>query len=210
MRKEQPLPLFDGLPPKFEQRTLEQARTYLGDCQRCRLSQERRTIVFGSGPKNAKMMLVGEGPGANEDRTGEPFVGRAGEVLDEALLTVGIRRDEVYITNCVKCRPPGNRDPQPDELLACLPFLDMQVVAIRPRVIVALGKFAAQYLLHSNQSIMKLRGRLHHYHHEGTGFNCLIIGALHPAYISRNPHLRKELAEDLRAALRAATDEVPY
>lgn len=150
-------------------------------CTRCKLCQGRRTIVFGSGPSEARLMLIGEGPGEEEDRQGQPFVGRAGQLLTRMLESVGISRDEVYITNIVKCRPPGNRNPEPDEIAACAPFLEGQLAAIRPRVVCALGTFAAQTLLRTREPIGKLRGRVH-------PFGAMrLVPTFHPAFLLRNP-----------------------
>jgi DNA polymerase len=150
-------------------------------CTRCRLSQGRTTIVFGTGDPGARLVVIGEGPGEEEDRQGLPFVGRAGQLLTRMLESVGITRDEVYICNIVKCRPPGNRNPEPDEIAACAPFLDGQLAAIRPGVICALGTFAAQTLLRTREPISRLRGQLHPY--GGT----IVIPTFHPAFLLRNP-----------------------
>src|ERR1051326_8895929 len=140
--------------------TLEEIRAELGDCRRCKLSKGRTQILFGVGNPEADLMFVGEGPGEEEDRQGEPFVGRAGQLLTDIITGgMGLRRGDVYIANVVKCRPPGNRNPEPDEITACDPFLAAQIDAVSPKVIVALGKFAAQTLLQTTTPISKLRGR---------------------------------------------------
>lgn len=170
---------------------LEQA---IEGCTRCKLCRGRRTIVFGSGPAEAGLMLIGEGPGEEEDRQGKPFVGRAGQLLTRMLESVGISRDEVYITNIVKCRPPGNRNPEPDEIAACAPFLDGQLAAIRPRIVCALGTFAAQTLLRTREPIGKLRGRVH-------AFGAIpLIPTFHPAFLLRNPgpQYRRLAWEDMK------------
>jgi DNA polymerase len=173
----------------------------LGDCTRCKLSQGRNTIVFGSGNPSAALMFVGEGPGADEDLQGLPFVGRAGQLLTkmiEAMVVGGgkLRREEVYIANIIKCRPPGNRDPEPEEIAACEGFLFGQIEVIRPKVIIALGAFAARTLLRSKAPISALRGRFHEY--RGT----LLMPTFHPAYILRNytEETRRTVYEDLKKA----------
>lgn len=164
--------------PEASLRRLEAA---IEGCTRCKLCHGRRTIVFGSGPDEARLVLIGEGPGEEEDRQGKPFVGRAGQLLTRMLESVGISRDEVYITNIVKCRPPGNRNPEPDEIAACAPFLEGQLAAIQPRVICALGAFAAQSLLRTRESIGRLRGRVHPFG------GLVLIPTFHPAFLLRNP-----------------------
>jgi DNA polymerase len=166
----------------------------IAGCTRCKLSKGRTTIVFGSGAPGARLVFIGEGPGEEEDRQGLPFVGRAGQKLTEMLAAVGITRDEVYICNIVKCRPPGNRNPEPDEIASCAPFLSGQLAAIRPGVIGALGTFAAQTLLKSKEPISRLRGRLHEY---GAA---VVVPTFHPAFIIRNPGLeyRKQAFEDMK------------
>ena len=163
-------------------------------CTRCKLSRGRTTIVFGSGDPGARLVLIGEGPGEEEDRQGKPFVGRAGQLLTKMLESVGISRDEVYICNIVKCRPPGNRNPEPEEIAACAPFLEGQIAAIRPGVIGALGTFAAQRLLRTREPIGRLRGQIHPY---GAA---VLIPTFHPAFLLRNPGLtfRRLAYEDLK------------
>ena len=150
-------------------------------CTRCKLSRGRTTIVFGSGDPGARLVFIGEGPGEEEDRQGKPFVGRAGQLLTKMLESVGISRDEVYICNIVKCRPPGNRNPEPDEIASCAPFLQGQLAAIRPGIICALGTFAAQTLLRTREPISRLRGQIHSYG------GAVIIPTFHPAFLLRNP-----------------------
>ena len=176
---------------------LRRLETSIAGCTRCKLSQGRSTIVFGSGDPGARLLFIGEGPGEEEDRQGKPFVGRAGQKLTEMLAAVGITRDEVYICNIVKCRPPGNRNPEPDEIAACTPFLAGQLAAIRPGVIGALGTFAAQYLLRTKEPISRLRGRVHAYP-DAPG--SIVIPTFHPAFILRNPGIeyRKQAFEDLK------------
>jgi DNA polymerase len=183
---------------------LEQVRDDLGDCRRCKLHEGRRNIVFGVGSPHARLMFVGEGPGAEEDRRGEPFVGRAGKKLDEMIAAIGLAREDVYIANIVKCRPPNNRDPQPDEIGSCSPFLKKQIAAIRPRVIVALGSPAAKTLLDTRVGITKLRGTWHSF------AGVPVMPTFHPAYLLRayTPENRRKVWEDLKAA-RARIDEAP-
>jgi uracil-DNA glycosylase len=185
---------------------LQAVREELGDCQRCKLSKGRKNLVFGVGNPDAHLVFVGEGPGADEDDQGEPFVGKAGQLLTKMIEAMGYRREDVYICNVVKCRPPGNRNPEPDEIAACEPFLKKQLGAIRPRMIVALGKFAAQCLLRDDTPISRLRGGFRSY--EGIP----LMPTFHPAYLLRDPSKKKEAWEDLKsviAALRALGFEPP-
>jgi uracil-DNA glycosylase len=178
-------------------------RTELGDCRRCKLSGGRTTLVFGVGNPSAELMFVGEGPGADEDVQGEPFVGRAGQLLTKMIEAMGFRRDEVYIANVVKCRPPGNRNPEPDEIEACEPFLRAQIAAVGPKVIVALGKFAAQTLLRDTTPITKLRGRWSSY--EGVR----LMPTFHPAYLLRSPDEKKRAWEDLKLVMKELGKTAP-
>ena len=181
--------------------TLEAVREALGECTRCRLHQGRSRIVFGDGNPDADLMFVGEGPGAEEDRRGLPFVGRAGELLTSMIEKgLGIPRREVYICNIVKCRPPENRTPLADEAATCRPFLDGQIAAVRPRVIVALGKPAATLLLGREVSITRIRGLWHDYR------GIPLMPTFHPAYILRQytPENRRAVWSDLKAALERA------
>jgi DNA polymerase len=182
-----------GDPPK-----LEEVRRTLGDCTRCGLAEGRSQIVFGDGNPGAELMFVGEGPGQEEDRRGLPFVGRAGELLTQMIEKgLGIPRSEVYICNIVKCRPPSNRTPLDSEVTACRPFLDGQIAAVQPRVIVALGKPAASLLLGRDVAITRIRGTWHDYR------GIPLMPTLHPAYILRQytPENRRHVWEDLKAAL---------
>jgi DNA polymerase len=181
---------------------LRLVREDLGDCTRCKLHGTRKKIVFGVGNPDARLMIVGEGPGADEDREGEPFVGRAGKKLDEMIASVGLSREEVYIANIVKCRPPNNRDPEKDEIETCFPFLARQIEAIGPTVIVALGSPAAKTLLGTRTGITRLRGEWH-------DFNGIpVMPTFHPAYLLRayTKENRRKVWEDLKAA-RARIDE---
>ena len=171
-------------------------RRELGDCTRCKLAGGRTRLVFGVGNPAAELVFVGEGPGADEDREGEPFVGRAGQLLTRMIEAMGFRREQVYIANVVKCRPPGNRNPEPDEIAACEPFLRAQLGAIRPRVIVALGKFAAQTLLRDTTPITRLRGRWAEYQ------GIRLMPTFHPAYLLRSPEEKKKAWEDLQLVMR--------
>lgn len=197
----QALSLFEAPPPpRREHETLEEIRQDLGDCQRCRLAQGRKTIVFGQGNPKAGLVFVGEGPGADEDEQGLPFVGRAGQLLNRMIQFVGMKREEVYICNIVKCRPPGNRTPEKDEVDACSPFLLRQIEAIRPRLVCCLGAPAMKTLLGIKEGITRVRGQFFDY----AGAKAFV--AYHPAYILRNPREEKILREDferIREFLRA-------
>ena len=163
------------------------------DCSRCKLhTLGRRQIVFGVGNPDADLMFVGEAPGADEDIQGEPFVGRAGQLLTKIIAAIGLSREDVYIANVIKCRPPQNRNPEPDEVATCEPFLFQQIDAIRPKVIVALGSFAARALLRTQDPISRLRGRVHEYR------GSKLIPTFHPAYLLRNPSSKKEVWEDMK------------
>jgi DNA polymerase len=180
-----------------EARSLEALRAEIGDCQRCKLCRGRTNIVFGVGNPTAKLMFVGEGPGRDEDLKAEPFVGRAGQLLTE-IITKGmkLRREDVYIANVIKCRPPENRNPEPDEIAACQPFLLRQIELIQPKVLVALGTFAAQTLLGMRVPISKLRG--HWFEYQGIK----LMPTLHPAYLLRNPNDKRLVWEDVKMVLR--------
>ncbi len=173
-------------------RTLAQIRAELGDCQRCKLSVSRKNIVFGEGSPSARLVFVGEGPGFEEDQTGKPFVGAAGRLLTRIIEAIKLTRDQVYICNIIKCRPPGNRNPLPDEIRTCFPFLEHQLEAIQPDFICALGKFAAQTLLGSEQAISRLRGRFHDYR------GIKVLPTYHPAYLLRNPDKKRDVWEDMK------------
>lgn len=166
----------------------------VGDCRRCRLAETRRNLVFGVGNPDADMMFVGEAPGAEEDRRGEPFVGAAGQRLDAWLHELGLQRSEVYIANVLKCRPPGNRDPHPVEIQRCSPFLHAQIRAIQPRVLVALGRFAGCLLLDRQLKMYQMRGSVHRYREPKTGAEFPLVVTYHPSYV-----LRRD-AENMRQA----------
>ena len=162
-------------------------------CTRCKLhTLGRRQVVFGVGSPKARLMFVGEAPGEDEDKQGEPFVGRAGQLLTKIIEAIGMSRDQVYIANVIKCRPPGNRNPEPDEVATCEPFLFRQVDIVGPRVIVALGKFAAQSLLRTTDPITRLRGREYDFR------GATLIPTFHPAYLLRNPPAKREVWEDMK------------
>jgi DNA polymerase len=163
------------------------------DCSRCKLhTLGRKQIVFGVGNPNADLMFVGEAPGADEDIQGEPFVGRAGQLLTKIIEAIGLKREDVYIANVIKCRPPGNRNPEPDEVEQCEPFLFRQIDTIKPKVIVALGKFAAQCLLKTDEPISRLRGREYQYR------DAILMPTFHPAYLLRNPSSKREVWDDMK------------
>lgn len=166
------------------------------ECRLCRLAEGRRSVVFGSGDPDADLMFIGEGPGAEEDRQGVPFVGRAGELLTRIITAMGRSRDEVYIANIVKCRPPGNRDPEPDEVAACRGYLEGQIEAVRPRVVVALGRVAAQTLLGTDRPLGRLRNE---WHRLGT---VPVRVTYHPAALLRNAGFKRPLWEDMQEVVR--------
>lgn len=184
------LSLFEAPEPARGPETLEQIRADLGDCQRCKLAGGRKKIVFGQGNPHAELVFVGEGPGADEDEQGLPFVGRAGQLLNRMIQFVGMKREEVYICNIVKCRPPGNRTPEKDEIETCSPFLFRQLEAIKPRLICCLGAPAMKTLLGIKEGITRVRGQIFDY----AGTKAFV--AYHPAYILRNPREEKILRED--------------
>jgi DNA polymerase len=168
--------------------TLEELRAHIGDCRRCKLHKGRKNLVFGEGSPQARLVFVGEGPGKDEDRVGRPFVGEAGELLTRIIERgMGLTREEVYICNVVKCRPPGNRDPERDEIEACIPFLREQITIIRPEVICALGRIASKELLGREIKITQERGRWHSF------MDIPLMPTYHPAYIVRNPSREREL-----------------
>ena len=176
--------------------TLDEVRTDLGDCKRCKLCNGRKQIVFGSGNPKAELVFVGEGPGEEEDKQGIPFVGAAGQLLTKMIEAMKFSRDTVYICNVVKCRPPNNRNPEADEIQACEPFLKAQLAVIKPKVIVALGKFAAQTLLRDDTPITRMRGQWRSY--EGIE----LMPTYHPAYLLRQPDEKKKAWMDLQEVMR--------
>jgi DNA polymerase len=202
--------LLSGMPNDFfadnskplQAKSLEELRAAIGDCERCKLCSGRTHLVFGVGNPKAKLMFVGEGPGRDEDLQGEPFVGRAGQLLTDIITKgMGLKREDVYIANVVKCRPPENRNPEPDEVAACEPFLKKQIDLIRPKIIVGLGKFAVQTLLQSKVPITKVRGNWHSYH------GIKLMPTFHPAYLLRNPADKKLVWEDIKKVIKELRDE---
>jgi uracil-DNA glycosylase family 4 len=187
-----------SLPPMIGDKpaALKLIREDIGDCTRCRLHKGRTNLVFGVGNVNADLMFVGEGPGADEDAQGEPFVGRAGQLLNNMISAMGITREDVYIANVVKCRPPSNRTPEKDECDTCSPFLMRQIDIIKPKVIVALGAVAAKNLLAVNDSMANLRGRWYDFR------NSKLLVTYHPAYLLRDPRQKKEAWKDLQMAMK--------
>jgi DNA polymerase len=181
-----------GTPDPFS--LLTAVRDDIGDCTRCKLHVGRRQIVYGVGNPDADLMFVGEAPGADEDAQGIPFVGRAGQLLTKIIEAIGLLRDDVYIANVIKCRPPQNRNPEPDEVATCEPFLFRQVDIVKPKVIVALGTFAARTLVRSVDPISRLRGRVFEYR------GARLIPTFHPAYLLRNPAAKREVWEDIKKA----------
>lgn len=178
-----------------EQRLRALRQEEIGDCTRCKLCSGRANIVFGVGSPRAEVAFVGEAPGADEDAQGEPFVGRAGRLLTRMIEAMGMRRQDVYICNVIKCRPPGNRDPEPEEVASCEPFLKQQLAIVQPKIIVALGRYACQCLLRTKQPMSRLRGRWADY--EGIA----LMPTFHPAYLLRSPDKKREAWQDLRAVL---------
>jgi uracil-DNA glycosylase len=172
--------------------SLDAIRADIGDCRRCKLAAGRKNIVFGSGNPKAELMFVGEAPGADEDEQGLPFVGRAGQLLTRIIESIGIDRKDVFICNILKCRPPGNRNPETDEIAACEQFLFRQIAAVRPKIICALGAFGAQTLLRKTEAIGRLRGSLLDYR------GAKLIATFHPAYLLRNPYEKRKVWEDMR------------
>ena len=205
--------IFEVLSPKPEQGTadpvaaLKIIREDLGDCTRCKLhKQGRKQIVFGVGDPHADLMFVGEGPGADEDAQGEPFVGRAGQLLNNMIKAMGLRREDVYIANVVKCRPPGNRTPERDECETCSPFLMRQITVIKPKVIVALGAVAARNLLAINAPMSELRGRFYDFMPSGARSNdwqgAKLAVTYHPAFLLRDPRQKGEAWKDLQMVMK--------
>ena len=192
-------------------------REEIGDCTRCRLSQARTNIVFGVGDPHARIMFVGEGPGADEDAQGEPFVGRAGQLLNNMISAMGIRRENVYIGNVVKCRPPQNRTPERDECDTCGPFLMRQICVVRPEIIVALGATAAKFLLGVSDSMANLRRKIYDFHpilphmtaERDPEFATKLVVTYHPAYLLRDPRQKKETWADLQMVMKHLGMPVP-
>jgi uracil-DNA glycosylase len=171
---------------------LESVRAEIGDCQRCKLAPKRTNIVFGSGNPSAELVFVGEAPGYDEDQQGLPFVGRAGQLLTKIIECINLKREDVYICNVLKCRPPENRNPEPDEVAACNPFLKKQLAAIRPKIVCCLGTFAAQTVIQTAAPISRLRGKFF----DLDGIR--VIATFHPAYLLRSPEKKREVWEDMK------------
>lgn len=172
--------------------SLQDIRADIGDCQRCKLAPTRRNIVFGQGHPQARLMFVGEAPGADEDEQGLAFVGKAGQLLTKIIEAIGLTREDVFIANVIKCRPPNNRNPEPDEIDQCQPFLERQIEAIQPRVIVGLGKFGGQWLLKTMEPISRIRGRVGEYK------GIKVVPTFHPAYLLRTPGAKRDVWEDMK------------
>ncbi len=175
----------------------EALQAHVAQCRACALHETRTQTVFGIGNRKAQLMVIGEAPGADEDRQGEPFVGRAGQLLTAMLFAMGLKREQVYIANVLKCRPPGNRDPRTEEILCCEPFLQRQLELVAPKVILAAGRIAAQHLLHSSEPVGRLRGRVHRL---GEAAIPLVV-TYHPAYLLRSPDQKASAWQDLQRAL---------
>jgi len=189
------LPVTENILEKVarsETATLAEVRKELGDCKRCKLHRTRKTIVFGEGNEKATLMFIGEGPGYDEDVQGRPFVGKAGQLLTKIIESINLSREEVYIANIIKCRPPQNRNPEPDEIESCSPFLMKQIRVIQPKIICALGTFSAQTLLKTDTKITALRGKLCDL--EGIK----VIPTYHPAFLLRNPERKRDVWEDMK------------
>lgn len=186
-----PGPGASPLGPGTGSEALDAIRRELGECTRCRLHEGRTNLVFGVGNPHAEVVIVGEGPGYHEDRTGEPFVGRAGQLLTRMLAAIGVRREDAYICNVIKCRPPKNRDPQVDEIATCSPFMRRQLEAIGPKAVITVGRFAGNVLLDAQESVGRLRGRVH------TSGPFPVVPTYHPAYLLRNPAHKARAWEDL-------------
>ncbi len=185
-----------AIPAEQRAAALQLIRDEIGDCTRCALHTGRHSIVFADGSPTARLMFVGEGPGADEDAQGLPFVGRAGQLLNNMIAAMGLKREDVYIANVVKCRPPGNRTPEPEEANTCSPFLFRQIDVVRPQVLVALGATAATYLLGARQPLAGLRGRVHAFR------GMSLIVTYHPAFLLRDPRQKKEAWADLQIAMK--------
>jgi DNA polymerase len=204
-----------------EDQALKDLREKIGDCRRCKLHAGRTHLVFGTGSPKARLAFVGEAPGADEDLQGKPFVGKAGQLLTRMIEAMGMKREEVYIANIIKCRPPGNRNPEEDEIATCEPFLLEQLRIIRPRVVCALGKFAAQTLLKTSVNISALRGTLcdldcsfpspgvNSGEKDRAPLNIKVVPTFHPAYLLRNPSAKKVVWEDLKVIMRELNVPLP-
>ena len=198
------MPAAQAAAPSMQPATLEAIRAEMGDCRRCKLEKGRKTIVFGEGDPKAAIVFVGEGPGFEEDQQGRPFVGAAGQLLTDIIVKgMKVRREDVYICNIVKCRPPENRNPEPDEVAACIGFVKQQIAAIKPKVIVTLGNVPTQNLLNTKQGITKMRGAWQEY--EGIP----VMPTFHPSYLLRSPGEKKWVWVDIQSVLRKLGMPVP-
>ena len=191
--------VMTSVSPEDEWGRLEQE---VANCAKCPLHKTRTQTVFGVGNKNADWMLIGEAPGEQEDLQGEPFVGRAGQLLNEMLRALHLSREEVYIANILKCRPPANRDPKPEEVAACEPYLKRQIALVQPKIILAVGRIAAQNLLKTTKPLSRLRGKVHSYD------DIPVIVVYHPAYLLRNPIAKRQAWEDLKLAFKVYSDSM--
>lgn len=189
--------IADSLTPDWEE-----LRATVAGCTRCQLHQHRTQTVFGVGNRDADWMIIGEAPGAEEDRRGEPFVGRAGKLLDEMLRAVGLDRSTAFIANILKCRPPNNRDPSAGEAAACRGYLERQIDMVNPRVILAVGRIAAQHLLHSDAPVGRMRGRVHSLNNRQVP----VVVTYHPAYLLRSPSQKRKVWDDLRLAMQTVKE----
>ena len=180
---------------KFKEKQIFELKAAIGECRRCGLAAKRKHVVFGSGSPCARVMFIGEGPGKDEDLQGQPFVGAAGELLTKIIVAMGLKRQEVYIANVVKCRPPGNRDPEPDEVETCIEFLKKQIEIIAPSVIIALGRVAAQSLFETEEKIGSLRGKFRQFH------GIPVMPTYHPAYLLRYPKAKETVWKDVQQVM---------
>lgn len=187
-----------SVPATIADMTLAELEAVVAECQRCPLATGRTNAVFGTGDPHAPCMIIGEAPGADEDARGEPFVGRAGRLLNAMLRAMGLSRDAVYIANIIKCRPPKNRDPRPEEMAACSPYLRRQITLIEPRVILAVGRIAAQHLVGSSIAIGRMRGQSYVYENADNGARIPLVVTYHPAYLLRSPLEKRKSWEDLK------------
>ncbi len=194
----------DAPRPDVDNYDWQKLRAAVSSCRACVLCETRQQTVFGVGDESADIMVIGEAPGAEEDKRGEPFVGRAGELLDTMLLSVGLKRSQVFISNVLKCRPPGNRDPHADEAAQCSAYLNRQIALVQPKVLVAVGRIAAQRLLATNASLARLRGKIHHY---GDSRVPMVV-TYHPAYLLRSPDQKRKTWEDLLMSQQLLKDKV--
>lgn len=194
---EQPSDVTENLHSADEPAVWADLRQRVAQCQQCELHKGRKQTVFGVGDHNADWLIIGEAPGAEEDKQGEPFVGRAGKLLNSMLLAIGLRREQVFIANILKCRPPDNRDPRPEEVAACAGYLQAQINLIQPKIILAVGRIAAQNLMQTETAIGKMRGQ--RYHYADTGIP--VVVTYHPAYLLRSPREKRKAWQDLQLAM---------